>query len=102
MTKPAVLAKPGRPPKGTGPLTFRAQSKARDAIDTAKLVKQLRDHALGDLKLTPTQIRCAEILLNKTLPNLSATEFNDITDHDRPETMTDHQLELIAGGKGSA
>ena len=40
----------------------------------AKWRDQMRQHevdALGEIDMTPTQIKCAEILLRKTLPDLS-------------------------------
>lgn len=45
----------------------------RKRIQTTMLVKRLMDHALGDDELmTQSQIRAAEILLKKTLPDTSS------------------------------
>ena len=55
-------------------LTNRQADGARDAIQTGLLAKRLADHALNDAEMTQTQIRAAEILLNKTLPNLKVSE----------------------------
>jgi hypothetical protein len=38
------------------------------------LTNRLIDHALGKVEMTPTQVRAAEICLNKTIPNLSSSE----------------------------
>ena len=48
----------------------------RERIQTALLVNRLSDHAFGKVDMTQTQMRAAEILLNKTLPNLSAVEHS--------------------------
>ncbi len=47
----------------------------RAKIKTTLLVNRLTDHALGNIKLEATQVRAIEILLNKTLANLTAAEI---------------------------
>lgn len=49
--------------------------KVRQRIRTTVLAKRLQKHVLGQIELSATQIRAAEILLNKTLPNLAAIEY---------------------------
>ncbi len=49
----------------------------RDKIRTTQLIKRLEDHALGDIELTPTQIKAIEILLRKTLADLSSVAHTD-------------------------
>ena len=51
------------------------------------------------MQMSPSQVKSVEILLNKTLPNLSATEIDATIDDTRAETMPDSQLIAIAGGK---
>ena len=46
------------------------RGEARARISTAKLIKQLEDHALGKLELRPTQVSAALGLLKKALPDL--------------------------------
>ncbi len=46
--------------------------KTRDKIRTTQLLNRLQDHVVGKVEMTSSQIRAAEILLNKTLPNLQA------------------------------
>ena len=46
----------------------------RQKIRTSHIIRRLQLHLDGKLELSPTQVRCAEIMLNKTLANLSATE----------------------------
>jgi len=55
-------------------LTKRQAEGAKDAIKTGMLIKRLQDHVLDKEEMTQTQLRAAEILLGKTLPNLKATE----------------------------
>ena len=47
----------------------------RKRIQTTMLVKRLEDHVVGECELSSTQIRAAEILLKKTLPDLSSVEM---------------------------
>ncbi|UGQ44962.1 hypothetical protein [Massilia endophytica] len=44
----------------------------RTKIQASQLINRLTDHALGLNDLTPTQIKAIEILLRKSLPDLSA------------------------------
>lgn len=49
--------------------------KFRARIKASLLRKRLQDHALGLVEMTPTQVRAAEILLKKCVPDLSAAEI---------------------------
>ena len=60
-----------------------AFKKTREKIRTTQLVKRLECYALGEkdpagneVDLEPARIRAIEVLLNKTLPNLQATELS--------------------------
>jgi hypothetical protein len=53
----------------------------RALIETAKVLKRLQAHFFGEIDLTPTQIRVAEILLRKTVPDLSQTDITDTVTH---------------------
>ena len=49
----------------------------RQRIKTTMLVKRLMEHAVSDTEImSQSQIRAAEILLKKTLPDLSAQSIN--------------------------
>lgn len=48
----------------------------RRKIQASQLVNRLSDHALGKLELTATQIKAIEILLRKTIPDLTAIEHS--------------------------
>jgi hypothetical protein len=47
----------------------------RAKIRTSVIISRLQRHIAGKLDMTPTQVRCAEILLNKSLASLTATEL---------------------------
>jgi hypothetical protein len=54
------------------------QDEVRTKIKTSQLLNRLQNHALsliGD-ELSPTQMRAIEILLKKSLPDLSQVEMN--------------------------
>lgn len=50
--------------------------RTRAKIKTSQLINRLMAHANGVVEMTPTQVRAAEILLKKTLPDLSNTELS--------------------------
>jgi hypothetical protein len=43
-------------------------------IQTSQLVNRLTNHALGKVDLQPTQVKAIEVLLRKTLPDLSSID----------------------------
>lgn len=49
--------------------------EAREKIKTTQLINRLQDHALGEVELSPTQVRAVEILLKKRIPDLASTEL---------------------------
>lgn len=63
------MAKVGRP---MGKLH---QDDVRAKIQASQLINRLTDHALDGLELSVTQIKAIEILLRKSLPDLSAVEL---------------------------
>lgn len=48
----------------------------RDRIQTSMLLNRLEKHVLGDVEMSATQLRAAEILLKKSLPDLQAIEHS--------------------------
>src|SRR3990167_6697386 len=46
----------------------------RQKIQTSQLINRLQASALGEIDLTATQLKSIEILLRKTLPDLSAVD----------------------------
>ncbi len=50
--------------------------RTRAKIKTSQLLNRLYKHANGEAEMTPSQIKASEILLKKTLPDLSATQVH--------------------------
>lgn len=48
------------------------QEDVRAKIKTSQLINRLEKHAFGKLKLDNTQIKAIEVLVRKTLPDLSS------------------------------
>ena len=48
----------------------------RERIDASALQKRLQLHAIGEIEMSQTQIRAAEILLRKCIPDLKAIEHS--------------------------
>ena len=46
----------------------------RENISTSKITQRLENYVLGKEKMTAAQIKAAEILLGKTLPNLASVK----------------------------
>lgn len=60
---------------GGRPLGSRHQDDVRRKIQTSQLLNRLQDHALSEEgELSPSRIKAIEILLRKSLPDLSAVE----------------------------
>ena len=59
--------------------------KTRAKIQTSQLINRLISHVNGEVELSSTQVRAAEVLLKKTLPDLSAVELG--SDPERPIKM---------------
>ena len=51
------------------------QDEVRARIQASQLVNRLTDHALGNCELSNTQVRAIEILLRKSIPDLSSVEL---------------------------
>ena len=52
------------------------QNDVRLKIQASQLVNRLEGCALGDVELTASQLKAIEILLRKSLPDLTATELS--------------------------
>ena len=51
-------------------------SKTRERIQSSMLINALSDHALGKNDMSATQVRAAEILLRKSVPDLQSVELS--------------------------
>jgi hypothetical protein len=60
------------------------KQRTRDKIKASQLLNRLQNNALGLLKnpMDSNQIRCAQILIDKTLPNLQALAVEAEIDHE--------------------
>jgi hypothetical protein len=47
------------------------QDDVRTKIQASQLINRLTNHVAGKIEMSATQVRAAEILLKKTLPDLS-------------------------------
>jgi hypothetical protein len=64
----------------------------RERIRTTKLIQRLQNHALGEVEMSPTQIKATEILLKKRLPDLSAVEHTGTTTHKHVSEFSEAEL----------
>lgn len=48
----------------------------RAKIQASQLINRLTDHALGKVELSSTQVRAIEVLLKKSVPDLTAVDIN--------------------------
>ena len=76
----------------------RHQDEVRTKIQASQLLNRLQNHALGKpdekpVELSTTQIKAIEILLRKTLPDLSSVELTG--DPNRPVEMN-MTVELVS------
>lgn len=58
------------------PMNKLHQEDVRKKIQAGQLIKSLTDHVLGDRELSATQIKAAEILLRKSMPDLSSVQMD--------------------------
>jgi hypothetical protein len=70
----------------------------RQRIKTSHLVRVLQEHVFGETELSATQLRAAECLLRKTLPDQSAIAHTGTLELTKPEELTDIALANIASG----
>jgi len=63
-------------------ITLAHKAQVRERIQTSQLINRLQASALGEVELTQTQLKSIEILLRKTLPDLSTVTIEG--NEDRP------------------
>lgn len=66
--------------------------RTREKIRTSQLVNRLESSVFGDVELTREQLKAIEILLKKSLPDLSSVQITG--DADNP-VRTIHKIELV-------
>ena len=62
-------------------LRSRHQDEIREKIKASQLVNRLTNCALGEVELTAQQLKAIEILLRKSLPDLSAVSIEGSGDN---------------------
>jgi len=80
-------------------LNKRLSDQTRDSIQTSMLIKRVYGHAVGEVEMTQTQLRAAEILLKKTLPDLQSIEHTgDVTFTDASQLSREQLQHIAASG----
>ena len=69
--------------------------KWKENIKTGMLIKRLHDCAEGKAELTSNQIKAAEILLRKSVPDLKAVELSGDLDIEGEITIKKIEIELV-------
>jgi hypothetical protein len=59
----------------------RILEEVRERIQTVQLINRLHHHALGTIEMSATQLRAAEILIKKVLPDLSSISHSGDADN---------------------
>ena len=67
--------------KKAGTLDKPWDEKVRAKIQTSMLVNRLHDHVFATAELSQTQMKAIEILLRKSLPDLSAVTLSGDADN---------------------
>ena len=67
----------------------RQQEQVRAAIQTTQLVKRLQDFALAqkEVEIDTARLKAIEILLRKSLPDLSSTTIDGTVTHEAGDTI---------------
>jgi len=71
--------------------------KWRERIQTGVLLDRLQKHALGEIEMTAAQVKSAEVVLRKTIPDLKAVEHSGGVD-----IRTESDAEVLARIKANA
>lgn len=59
------------------PLDHAFLEGMRDRIEVAAIIDKLQDFVRGDVRMRPEQVKAAEILLRKCIPDLKSVEHTD-------------------------
>lgn len=73
-------------PKGAT-ISPETDARWRARIETTKIINRLYEHVSGKIDLTATQVRAAEILLRKVIPDLSTNHIEGHVEHSFVEIL---------------
>jgi hypothetical protein len=82
-------------------LTRRQVENARASISVGVIIQRLSEHVAGKIEMTPTQVKSAQVLLDKSLPTLQAidqaiqSEVPDITPEELEVELRAFVLEYV-------
>jgi len=68
---------------------------ARASIDVKALVDALENHALGEIKMTSSQVTAALALLKKVMPDISTSPAKDEKEKGASEVSHEEALEEL-------
>ena len=68
-------------PKGVR-LNPKHDEKTRAKIQTSQIINRLMKNINGEVEMSSSQVRSAEILLKKTLPDLQSVEHSALVQHE--------------------
>lgn len=60
---------------------IRHDEETRAKIQTSQLLNRLNDHVFNGVEISSTQMKAIEVLLRKTLPDLSSVEISGDADN---------------------
>lgn len=67
--------------------------KTREKIKISQLINRLQDHALKGTEMEQSRIKAIEILLRKSLPDLSSIQLTG--DQNNPVAVTEVQFNVV-------
>ena len=85
--------------EGSGrPKGSKQRDGAKNAMRIALIKKRLIDHGLGLVEMTPSQVRAAEVVLDRHEPRLASIEQTNIDPRDSsdPDSLLQQLQALIA------
>ena len=59
----------------------------REKIKVSNIITRLEKHANGEVEMTPTQVKAAQVLLDRVMPTLSASEITRKNEQQSPEQL---------------
>lgn len=67
----------------------------RDKIGVSKLLNRLESCALGEVEMKPAEVKAAQILLDRVMPTLSASEITHVKPQQTAQALMDRVREVM-------